>query len=100
MKRMNSKYAGKCGECGKPFPKGALIDYDRNAPKGLKAFHADCGAIDDVLTRHESERQLSDYGSPDWNDRPIIEIRTASGTFTQRSGGRCEDAPCCGCCTF
>ncbi|GAF96961.1 unnamed protein product, partial [marine sediment metagenome] len=42
MKRMNSKYAGKCGDCGERFAAGTLIDYDRHAPKGLKAFHADC----------------------------------------------------------
>lgn len=79
MKRMKARYAGKCGECGGRFPAGASIDYDRNAPKGLKSFHADCGASD---------------------ENPVVESTTASGTFYQRSGGRCEDAPCCGCCTF
>jgi hypothetical protein len=29
-----------------------------------------------------------------------IEVRTSGGTFTQNARGRCEDAPCCGCCTF
>ncbi len=78
MKRMKARYAGKCGECGGRFPAGASIDYDRNAPKGLKSFHADCTS----------------------DENPVVEIRTSSGTFYQRSGGRCEDAPCCGCCTF
>lgn len=96
MKRMNAKYAGKCGECGKRFPKGALIDYDRNAPRGLKAFHADCNDP----SAGESDAPFGDYGSADWNARPTIEIRTSSGTYYQRAGGRCEDAPCCGCCTF
>ena len=81
MKRMNARYAGQCGECGQRFPAGASIDYDRNAPKGLKAFHADC---DNAAT----------------GENRIMEITTASGTFYQREGGRCEDAPCCGCCTF
>ncbi len=83
MKRMNSRYAGTCGECGGRFAAGALIDYDRNAPRGIKAFHADCG--EDVGNARENR---------------VMEIRTASGTFYQREGGRCEDAPCCGCCTF
>ena len=30
----------------------------------------------------------------------VIEIRTSGGSFTQNRNGRCEDAPCCGCCTF
>lgn len=29
-----------------------------------------------------------------------IEVRTSGGTFYQNPRGRCEDAPCCGCCTF
>lgn len=31
----------------------------------------------------------------------IVEFRFSSGHIaTRRSGGRCEDAPCCGCCTI
>ena len=97
MKRMNSKYAGKCGDCGKRFPAGTLIDYDRNAPRGLKTFHADC---DNPDAGGAADAPYGEYGSAAWNNRPIIEVRTSSGTFTQRAGGRCEDAPCCGCCTF
>jgi hypothetical protein len=28
------------------------------------------------------------------------EVRTSGGTFYRNHNGRCEDAPCCGCCTF
>jgi hypothetical protein len=96
MKRMNSKYAGKCGECGQRFPAGTLIDYDRNAPKGLKAFHADCNDA----SAGTAEAPYGEFGSTEWNNRPTHEIRTSEGTYYQRAGGRCEDAPCCGCCTF
>ena len=27
-------------------------------------------------------------------------IRTSGGTFYRNRNGRCEDAPCCGCCTI
>ena len=27
-------------------------------------------------------------------------IRTSGGTFYRNKAGRCEDAPCCGCCTI
>ncbi|MAH50314.1 hypothetical protein CMI37_31120 [Candidatus Pacearchaeota archaeon] len=36
VKRMSSKYAGKCGICGSRFPKGEAIVYDG------KAHHANC----------------------------------------------------------
>jgi|688.fasta_scaffold170041_3 hypothetical protein len=28
------------------------------------------------------------------------EVRTSGGTFYRNHNGRCEDAPCCGCCTI
>ncbi len=80
MRTIKARYPGDCAACGGNFPKGALILYDRQAPRMKKARHADCGAADD--------------------DNDVIEIRTSTGTYDQRRGGRCEDAPCCGCCTF
>jgi hypothetical protein len=38
-----------------------------------------------------SDRRLARQG--------LTVIRTSGGTWTQNSRGRCEDAPCCGCCT-
>ncbi len=98
MKKMESKYAGKCRACGVRFPAGTLIEYDRRGARGRKAQHLDCenpqnGAADAI-------EDYGDYGSAAWNNRPTVEIRTSGGTFYQRAGGRCEDAPCCGCCTF
>lgn len=99
MKRMNAKYAGTCGDCGKRFPAGARIDYDRNAPRGIKTFHADCGEDygEDVGNAAEAELARFETSEPSHH---VMEITTASGTYYQRAGGRCEDAPCCGCCTF
>jgi len=34
------------------------------------------------------------------NGRVSFEVRTSGGTFYRNYNGRCEDAPCCGCCTF
>jgi hypothetical protein len=34
------------------------------------------------------------------DDYVSYEIRTSGGTFYRNKRGRCEDAPCCGCCTF
>lgn len=29
-----------------------------------------------------------------------VHIQTSGGSWYQNNNGRCEDAPCCGCCTF
>jgi hypothetical protein len=34
------------------------------------------------------------------DDYISYEIRTSGGTFYRNKNGICEDAPCCGCCTF
>jgi hypothetical protein len=87
MKRMESRFSGTCGACSVRFPRGTLIDYDRSGPRGRKASHADCDA---PASSHREHAEAN----------PIIEIITSGGSFTQRRYGRCEDAPCCGCCTF
>jgi len=30
----------------------------------------------------------------------VLEFRTSGGTYYLNRSGRCEDAPCCGCCTI
>ena len=81
MARMTSKYPGTCRDCGDRFAAGTLIDYTKAAPRGRKAAHADCNAV-------------ADGGGE------VYEIRTSEGTFYRNRNGICEDAPCCGCCTF
>ena len=122
MKKMESRYAGKCRACGVRFPAGTLIEYDRRGARGRKAAHVDCanpGSTPPVALEEGSPghgpgcfgecdgeydctliASANHYGSTEWNNRPTIEIRTSTGTYYQRAGGRCEDAPCCGCCTF
>ncbi len=103
-KRMRSRYPGTCHKCQRRFGPGTMIDYNKVGARGRKAAHADC-------ENPTASAPLDDYYSAGaWNEREarglghsrnrIIEIRTSSGSFTQRAGGRCEDAPCCGCCTF
>jgi hypothetical protein len=98
MKKMESRYAGKCRACGARFAAGTLIEYDRAGARGRKAQHVDCEAPENG--RDDAIKGWGEFGSSEWDNRPTVEIRTASGTFYQRAGGRCEDAPCCGCCTF
>lgn len=77
MSQMKAKYSGKCRSCGDRFGAGADIVYTRSAPKGQKTVHASCAGV--------SSNFYADSAS------------AARGTF-YASNGRCEDAPCCGCC--
>ena len=70
--RMNAKYAGICSATGRPFSAGDLIDYNKAKKRAVLVA-----------------------------ENKAIEIRFASGaTFYRNARGRCEDAPCCGCCTI
>ena len=78
---IKARYPGTCSECGKSFTAGTLILFSKLAARGSKTSHVDCGAPED----------RSDVSNV---------IRTSGGTFYRNRNGRCEDAPCCGCCTI
>jgi transposase-like protein len=40
------------------------------------------------------------FAGPDESRNVSHVIRTTGGTFYRNKAGRCEDAPCCGCCTI
>jgi hypothetical protein len=73
-----------------------MIHYNRRAPRRQKARHVDC----ENPEVSDDAPSYGEFGSAAWNSRPTIEVTTSGGTFYTRAGGRCEDAPCCGCCTF
>jgi len=77
MKKVN-RYAGNCAICNGRVP--PLGGYLTKAASGhWKPVHVACDAGEKVVT----------YYSP---------VTGYSGTRNAR--GRCEDAPCCGCCTL
>lgn len=96
MKTMIAKYPGTCRACGES------IVWSRSTG----ALHESC---------HQCEQQdMEEFGEDEAaglepgtlaNDRRLAKrglsvIRFSSGAvMTQNSRGRCEDAPCCGCCT-
>ena len=74
-KRVN-KYAGPCGVCGARVPaKGGLLGKKGGA---WYAVHLAC-----------------EGGTPG-----VIDIQIGGNHYTRNARGRCEDAPCCGCCTI
>ena len=75
-----NRYPGPCSQCGARVPAlgGNLVRVSGQ----LRPVHLCC---DDVT-------------SP---TRSVVEFRFSSGEVATRNvRGRCEDAPCCGCCTF
>ena len=70
---ITSKYNGTCAACGGGIRKGERIDWER----GKRPNHATCGQGRSVA----------------------ITFGATGATMYQNSRGRCEDAPCCGCCS-
>lgn len=73
MATMQAKYRGVCARTGAPILPGDTIDYSRG-----KA----------ILVKKNP-------GS-DYSDLYVINGRE----YIRNARGRCEDAPCCGCCTI
>lgn len=73
---MRNRYAGSCTYCGARVRAnaGRLV----RVGEKLVPAHLACG---------------------DARNARVVEIRIGDTVLTQNSRGRCEDAPCCGCCT-
>lgn len=99
MKTMHSKFPGVCRECNARVPRGATITYHGRGA-GIT-----CAACSGVPVGDEDEAAGLESGTLA-SDRRLARagvscVRTSSGwSGTRNSRGRCEDAPCCGCCTF
>lgn len=117
-----NRYPGACGKCGKKVAANAGLCERVNGK--FTAFHKSCGA-GPVAHPPRYEREPGtcvagpngcvNCGSEDLcdgeavcpavaHDRRVAPVstvvRTSGGTFYRNARGRCEDAPCCGCCTF
>lgn len=80
-REMVARYSGTCSKTGAPIRPGDLIEYDRANRRST------------LVSRGTS--------SPNPEGRYISDVfRTSGGTFYRNKNGRCEDAPCCGCCTI
>ena len=100
MKR--NKYKGSCTNCGTIVQsgKGYLHSYKSGR---RKRFYVTCSAC-----QEEMENGLNSEHD-DAHAAAMHAVRTVPGTlYIPSSGfvgfrnpaGRCEDAPCCGCCTY
>lgn len=90
MPLMTARYPGTCATTGRSFPRGALIDYDRKTRRAVLVQDNDAdydsGAY--LAARTRSEGLVSHV------------IGIGGKEYYRNKKGRCEDAPCCGCCTI
>jgi hypothetical protein len=107
MKTMTARYPGKCARTGAPIRPGDTIVY---VGKG-RAYLSDLiPAIDpDLALARSIDPDLAD-ADPDAAahagrylrqslERGVSHVWTSGGReFYRNRKGRCEDAPCCGCC--
>ena len=77
FRTMAARYPGRCARCRRPFDVGATIRYGGPGRTYHLADACPGPALDDA-----ADEARPFYGRRD----------------TTRARGRCEDAPCCGCC--
>ncbi len=124
-----NKYPGSCGKCGKRVAAGAglcekvngkFTAFHKSCGAGPRVYSASeryeglnpdgpgayCVAGPNGCVNCGSE-DLCDGEAvcpAIAHDRRVAKtstvFRTSGGAFYRNARGRCEDAPCCGCCTF
>lgn len=79
---MTNRYAARCDVCGCRVPArgGNII---RRPEGGWRITHLAC---------------LDETGNEKAN--AVVDIVIGGRHYTRNARGRCEDAPCCGCCTI
>lgn len=95
MKIMQSKFPGKCSACGSTIRKGETIAFFGRG----NARHESCANGEGVenVDPETAAMLASDRAS---YRRGVSVTRFSSGAVMyQNRRGRCEDAPCCGCCS-
>jgi len=119
MARMTARYSGICRKTGARIAPGDTIDYDRRTRSTVLVTR--CNPDGDAPTDYPVDPDLALAQSIDpelaQSDpesaaaagrylrqsmaRGLSSIWTSGGReFYRNRAGRCEDAPCCGCCNI
>lgn len=95
MKPMIAKYPGRCARTGAPIRPGDAILWARGHTElatdldpELAATDPDAAQAAGAYVARAMRRSVSNH------------YRTGSTELYRNKRGRCEDAPCCGCCNF
>ena len=83
IKTMKAKYRGRCAHSGAPIYPGDDIRYDTTTGRAYLTERGDC----------QTAGRYSRYQSN-------IYTTSTGAELYRNKAGRCEDAPCCGCCNF
>ena len=83
IKTMKAKYRGRCAHSGAPIYPGDEIQYDTATRRAWLTEPGDC-QTSGPYARYQSN---------------IYTMSTGAELYRNKRG-RCEDAPCCGCCNF
>ena len=101
MKR--NKYKGSCTNCGSIVQSGSgyLHSYQSGRRKRHFVVCSTC--------QHEGVSKVDEAGIDDAHAAAMYAVKNIPGTLYipstgfvgfRNPAGRCEDAPCCGCCTY
>jgi len=99
------RYAGSCKVCGAELPAGSFAFCDA-ATRAVTCERIECAEADGLTRQEWSGSPVSGQFVRVRVERRVgiaapgvIVSRFNSGATTYRNArGRCEDAPCCGCC--
>ncbi len=83
---IKARYPSQCAVCGGAIAPGDAIEWTR----GSRARHTTCAG--QTAGEHRIKRAARRYGSS------YTRFSSGAEVFTNKRG-RCEDAPCCGCCS-
>ena len=87
---ITAKFPGTCKDCNTPIARGEKIEWS----KASGARHADCAKM-------RTPRRRPMTGAAPNTKVHTVQFNGEDDTiFTRNARGRCEDAPCCGCCTI
>ena len=89
IKTMQARYAGFDSRTGANIRPGDQIQYDTNTRRAWLAEPGDMADLGD-------DQQAAIRYNPTW----VSHVWNSGGKeYYRNKAGRCEDAPCCGCCT-
>ncbi len=117
MSRMTARFPGQCARTGARINPGDIIDYSRQTRRAVLVMRCnptgdapvDYPADPDLALARSLDPELAD-ADPDAAahagrylrqslERGISHVWNSGGReFYRNRRGRCEDAPCCGCC--
>jgi len=106
MRQITARYSGKCAATGRNIRPGDPILFD---PRTRRTYLQDIDALEPAAAMvmdmdpdldRETAEAVGRYMAASARKYQSDIYRTAGREYFRNKAGRCEDAPCCGCCNF